>query len=343
MGARLVEDKRVGQVESDALNAEMAAKREEKTLAAMDAIRELMKRKEVLTKEALLLDGACAVVEKAVAKLRRSVALGLDDWKHLHEEKVAVSDYMIQRFADEPALLERLRDGAELTLRDGALRFAGHKDGVEKLKEALARHEANFEMWLEGDEPTLKLFEERGEFESVAKKRGVQIGREGSWLWITGAQSSAKEAESFLKGLLSGSVDIDCPKKHVAGAKARAREVEPSTGAHIFVQGHGGWDGGGLIVVRGDEDCVEQAAEDMRAWVDEREGCTSKFVKEEFLAALASPVYQQLRADLHQFGGKFSVVAKARGTTVEVRGQAENIANSLKEMGELLDFYRKQV
>merc|ERR1712046_85535 len=112
---------------------EIAAKSEERSIAAQQAISALRKKKEPLMKETKLLAGAISVVGKAIAKLQRAVDLGVDDWSKVHTEKIKLSSFARKKLADPEALAELRRtcDGANILLKDDSLEFAGDKDKVK--------------------------------------------------------------------------------------------------------------------------------------------------------------------------------------------------------------------
>merc|ERR1719160_307232 len=91
------------------LEAEIAAKREEKSIAGQEAVRDLLKKKEAATKESKQLAGALSLIGRAVAKLQKATELELSDWTRLHTEKLKLSGFAEKKLQEDPKLLEGLR------------------------------------------------------------------------------------------------------------------------------------------------------------------------------------------------------------------------------------------
>eukprot|EP00747_Dinoflagellata_sp_TGD_P166743 gnl/TRDRNA2_/TRDRNA2_190011_c0_seq1.p1 gnl/TRDRNA2_/TRDRNA2_190011_c0~~gnl/TRDRNA2_/TRDRNA2_190011_c0_seq1.p1 ORF type:complete len:375 (+),score=115.25 gnl/TRDRNA2_/TRDRNA2_190011_c0_seq1:29-1126(+) len=347
--AELHEAKAQGKVELESLESEIAVKKEERSIAAQEAVRTLQKKRETLQKDLKSLDGACAVVEKAVARISRAVELGCADWKSIHEEKVKVSEYVKERLegSGQDALLKALRAKCqgELSVKAGALHFAGDKAELPKLQAALeALESAQVEQaWVEGEEDTLKLFEARGELARLAKRHAVEVGIEGGSIWISGPPKGTAATADMLKSMLEYSEDVDVPKALIGAAKAKAKEVEPLTGAFVEV-GREGWGGGGTIWIRGAEDCVKDAAAQLREWLDAKEGAVSEFVDvSKQTAGWTAPIYDQFRNDLGMMGQKFGIAVKTRDEgQLEVRGPADAVKAGKAELKMILDFYMKK-
>lgn len=331
------------------LDAEIAAKREERSIAAQNEVRELLKQKETKLKEAKTLTGALSLIGKAVAKLQRAAELGLDDWMAVHTEKVKLSAFLRRKLEEDPKALQGLRGACgsgELELKDGSLEFCGDKASMPKLKAALEDLEANYETDVEiDDEDTFSLLDSRDEIGSLAKRHQVNISRAGARLTISGPVKTADKVADLLTALLAGKADLDCPKNLTGAAKAKVKEVESETGAVIGVFNHGGWDGGGIIYVRGVEQSVEDATTTLRAWLDEREGAISELVNTgEDSARWAAPLLDKFKNDAQMMGQKFGIAVKQTSNTVELelRGSPDVVVQAGKELAMIIDFYRKE-
>jgi len=342
--------KREQKASMEALELDIGAARQEKSIAAQNTVRELLKKKEALMKEGRTLAGASALVEKAVTKARRAVDFGLDHWSAVHEDKLKLSDFARQMLGKDPKALEKLQKscgGAELSLKDGSLQFVGDKAQIPKLQEALTALESNYEVRVEGDEvETIDFIQFRGEFDSIMKRLNVKVSREGPLtILVSGPPTDADKAADTLRGLFGGKEDIDCPTKLFGAAKKKAQEVEPETGALITVEKTGGWGGGGIIYVRGEEVSVQEATQMLREWLDEREGASSVFVNfAEDSAEWTAPIFNEFRNDLRMMGGKFGIAVKERNTAgeLELRGPADKVAEAHKEFQMILGFYKKR-
>lgn len=334
---------------TDSLDAEIVAKREERSIAAQNEVRELLKQKETKLKEAKTLAGALSLIGKAVVKLQRAAELGLDDWMSVHTEKVKLSAFLRKKLEEDPKALQGLRGACgsgELELKDGSLEFCGDKASLPKLKAALEDLEANYETSIEiDDEDTFSLLDSRDEIGSIAKRHQVNISRAGTRLTISGLVKTADKVADLIKFLLAGKADLDCPKNLTGAATAKVKEVETETGAIIAVYREGGWGGGGIIYVRGLEHSVEDATTALRAWLDEREGAVSEFVNiGEDSARWAAPLFDKFRNDAQMLGQKFGIAVKQRSNTgeLELRGLPDAVAQAGKELGMIIDFYRKE-
>lgn len=332
----------------ESLEAEITAKRDERSIAAQETVRELLKRKEVAMRDARALVGALSLVGRAVTKLERASDLGLEDWAALHTEKMKLSGFAWKKLQEDPKSLESLRKacvGAGLVVKEGHLEFAGDRALVPKLKAALEALDANYETWIEiEDRDTFKLLDERDEIGSLARRSQVDISQDGNWLLISGPPKAADTAAELIKSLLSAKEDLDCPKNLVGPAKAKAKEVESETGAVIAVDRSGGWCGGGVIYIRGLEQSVEEATTAFRAWLDEREGAISEFVDTaEDCQQLNSLLFDQFRNDTSMMAEKFGIAVKQ--TTpgkLELRGLPDAVVAANKELLMILGFYRKE-
>lgn len=301
-------------------------------------------------KEAKNLTGAMALIGRAVAKLQRAVELGLDDWTAVHTEKFSITNFSRKKLEKNPQALEELKatcgGAGGLVLNEGSLEFIGDKALVPKLKAAVQALDADYETWIEiEDEDTFSLLDAREEIGSIAKRNQVKISRDASWLGITGAPKGADNAAQLLKSLLAGKEDLDCPKNLVRKAIARAKEVESETGAIIAVETLGGFGGGGVIYIRGLEECVSQATTAFRFWLDELEGFVSEFVSSAGASGqLAGHLFDQFRNDTQMMGQKFQVAVKQTSTLgqLEIRGLPEKVAEANKELEMILAFYRKE-
>jgi len=334
-------------VSMESLEADIAAKRAERSISAQGQVRELLKQKETKMQETKTVAGALSLVGRAVAKLQRAVELGLDDWTAVHAEKVKLSAFLQKKLEGEPKALQDLRKacGAELELKDGTLEFCGDKAVMPKLKAALEDLEANYQTWIEIDDvDTFALLDYRDEIGSLAKRHEVNISRDGSWLGVSGPMKAAAKATDLIKPLLSGKADLDCPRNLTGAAKAKAKEVESETGATIAVENSGGWGGGGIIYVRGIDKCVEEAATALRAWLDEREGATSEFVNlAQDSANWTAPLFDKFLNDTQMMSQKFGIAVKQTTTgELELRGSPDTVAQAGKELAMMVDFYRKE-
>jgi len=333
----------------DSLDAEIAAKREERSIAAQNEVRELLKQKETKLKEAKTLAGALSLIGKAIVKLQRAVELGLDDWMSVHTEKVKLSAFLRKKLEEDPKALQGLRGACgsgELALKDGSLEFCGDKASLPKLKAALEDLEANYETGIEiDDEDTFSLLDSRDEIGSVAKRHQVNISRAGTRLTISGPVISADKVADLINALLAGKADLDCPQNLTGAAIAKAKEVEAETGAVIAVYRQGGRGGGGIIYVRGLEHSVEDATTALRAWLDEREGAVSEFVSiGEDSARWAASLLDKFRNDAQMMGQKFGIAVKQASNTgeLELRGLPDAVAQAGKELAMIIDFYRNE-
>jgi len=331
------------------LEAEIKAKREEKSIAAQEAVRELLKQKEASMKEEKSLVGALSLIGKAVAKLQQALELGVSDWAAVHAEKIKLSSFARAKVEKEPKALESLKQacsGAQLVLQDGNLEFAGDKALVPKLKSALEALEQNYETSVEiDDEDTFSLLDSRDEISVLAKKNEVNIAKEGASLIVSGPPKSADKVADMIKALLAGKEDLDCPRNLIGAATKRAKEVESETGAIIATYPSGGWDGGGIMYIRGLDMCVEEATTALREWIDEHEGAFSEFVNiSEDSGQWTGPLYDQFRNDAQMMGQKFGIAVKQTSTVgkLELRGLPDKVAEAHQELQMILGFYRKE-
>eukprot|EP00929_Paragymnodinium_shiwhaense_P030324 TRINITY_DN17203_c0_g1_i1.p1 TRINITY_DN17203_c0_g1~~TRINITY_DN17203_c0_g1_i1.p1 ORF type:complete len:408 (+),score=179.97 TRINITY_DN17203_c0_g1_i1:93-1316(+) len=344
----LLAKKESTQADADALDATIAAKRAEKSIAAMNEVKELMKKKESMQKEVKTIAAACALVEKAVAKLNGAKKMGLSDWASVHESKVKPSEFALKRLQSDPKALETLRKavpGASISFADKEIAFAGSKDDLPKLNDALTALEGDYEEVVEADdEDTVALLENRGEFSSLAKRKGVTITRQGTSIRVSGPPAAAQAAVTTVKGILSGKADMDCPKQLFGAAKAVAKDVEAETGALIEVWKTGGWNGGGMIYIRGIDDCVEQAREQIQTWLDEKEGAYSELVDiSKDTKEWEAKDVDQFCNDLQMMSQKFGIAAKPQTAPgkFELRGPHAAVEPALKEFHMIVDFYRQ--
>jgi hypothetical protein len=330
------------------LDKEIAAKREERSIAAQEAISALLKKKEIYMRESKTVAGAKSIVGKAIAKLQRAVDLGLDDWTQVHIEQVKISAFARKKLVD-PEELKALRGacgGSDLTLEDDGLEYSGSKENLGKLQEALLALESNYETWIEcSDQATLRLFDSRGEIQSLAKRHTVDIQQDGNWIGISGPPAAADKAASMLQAMFEGVKDIDCPTKLVGAMKPKAKEVEIATGAIVDVQRQGGWNGGGVIYVRGMESCVLEACTQLQAWLDEREGVTTELVDfAEDSALWTAPLFEQFKGDTHMMAQKFSIAVKEtqKAGELELRGPTQALEVAKKELLTMIAWYKEE-
>jgi len=336
----------------DDLEAEIAAKRSEKSIAAQNAVRELLKKREGLEKDSGNLKRACEVLTRAVEKLHRASRLGLSDPAALHEEKITLSGFAKSRLCDGDGATEaveqlrRASGGAELEVKSGMLHYAGSKESLARLKAALSALESNFETAVACDDPTtLRLMDSRGEFTRISTKHGVEISKGDAGVRVTGPPAAAEKVASLLKFIFEGREDLDCPKSLVGSAKAKAKDVEAETASLVEVLRTGGCGGGGVICIRGDEECVDQAAELLRGWLDEKEGAASQFVDVSPPIASWSPqLIAQFRGDLRILVQNKRVAVKDGALEpagrLELRGPSGPVGDAAKELQMILDFYK---
>jgi len=231
-------------------------------------------------------------------------------------------------------------------VKSGVLHYAGSKESLARLKEALAALESNFETAVACDDPTtLRLMDSRGEFTRISTKHGVEISKGDAGVRVTGPPAAAEKAASLLKFIFQGREDLDCPKSLVGAAKAKAKDVEADTAALVEVLRTGGHAGGGVICIRGDEECVDQAAELLRAWLDEKEGATSEFVDVNPPVASWPPqLLAQLRGDLRILEQNKHVAVKDGALEsvgrLELRGPPAAVGDAAKELQMILAFYK---
>lgn len=335
--------------ELQGLDAEIAAKREEKTIAARGEVSALLKKKEACQKDAKALTGACSIVEKAVAKVQRTADLGLEDWASVHEEKIKISDFAKGRLQENLDVLVGLKKacGGGLTFKDGVLTFAGSKEAIPKLQAALSALESDFEAWVESDDETsMRLAEARGELKRLAKKHDVTVERDGKskWIRVAGPQQAAEKAVKTLKSVLEGKQDLDCPKNLIRDAKALIDDVEPETGCMAEVLSKGGWGGGGKICIRGDPQSVREATDKVREWLDEKEGATSVFrdLNKE-ISGWVGLDENQFWSDIGQMASNFGVCSKDPGDgQLELRGAPDAVKAAEKELQQILSFYKEK-
>lgn len=345
--AKLAESQGKNVAELESVEAAIVEKSAEKSIAALDAVREMRKTKENLNQEIRVGATAISIVEKALAKLRLAEKLGLSRWDAVHEEAIQLSDFVRQKLTKDPAAIERLKvtcDAASLSLSDGALQFLGGKEGGAKLNEALEALAADYEERVDVEEAdALDLFVKRGEFVGLAKRHGVTISRDGATsVRVVGPPKVVAIAASLVRGLFTGSADLDVPTKLVGAANTYAKDVEIETGAVVELGRTGGWGGGGVAWLRGVDTCVEEAREKMQAWLDEREGATSEFlgvIKDS--AEWPAGTLSQFQNDLQMMGGKFGIVVKQR-EPLEFRGPPDAVAGAVKEYSMILGFYEKE-
>jgi len=332
-----------------ALDLEIADKRAEKTIAAQNEVRELLKSKEALAKKAKLIGAAAGHVRLALAKLQRAKQAGLEDWKELREETVKLSDFARERLKEEAtvAQLEASCAGGSVKVDGGSLAFAGSSAGLEGLRRALEQLESAYSCTIEVDALTLGILERRKALERQGEKHGVTVAKDagGASVIVSGAAEKARKAEQMLKFMMSGKVDLPCPKELAGAAKAHAQDVEVETGSYVEVL-RGGFGGGSIVHIRGDSEGVKDAEERMRAWFDEREGAYSSFVEAPSLAKLDAAKTAELTNDLWHFGQKFAIAASLceGGVRVELRGPAGGTweAPARAELKQLSDWYSQQ-
>lgn len=329
------------------LEAEIAAKREEKSIAGQEAVRDLLKKKEAATKESKQLAGALSLIGRAVAKLQKATELELSDWTRLHTEKLKLSGFAEKKLQEDPKALEGLRSKcgrSGLELKGDYLEFTGDKAVVAKLKQAVEDLEANYEIGVDiDDDDTFKLLDSRDEIGSLVKRHQVNMSQEGTRLIISGPPKSAEKVADMIKAMMAGKEDLDCPKNLVGAAKGKAKDVETESGAIIAVWNVGGWNGSGVIYIRGLPDCVQEASDAFRVWLDEREGCTSEFVEVDS-GSWAPSLADQFKNDSQMMGQKFGVAVKPTSVTsrLELRGLPDAVAAANKEMQMILEFYQKE-
>jgi len=190
------------------------------------------------------------------------------------------------------------------------------------------------------------MFDARGELTRLATKHRVSFVVEGASVRLTGLKQEADKMGSMLRFLMLGREDLDCPKKLVVQAKARAKDVEAETGALIDVLRTGGWEDGGSVCIRGGDECVAEAAEQMQAWLDEVEGASSLFVDVGDLASsMDGATLDEFRNDVWTLGGRFGVAAKDRIASkgqLELRGPEKAVAEGKGELKMVLDFYKQK-
>mmetsp|Transcript_90454 Transcript_90454/g.281168 ORF Transcript_90454/g.281168 Transcript_90454/m.281168 type:complete len:397 (+) Transcript_90454:74-1264(+) len=325
-----------------ALDREIAERREEKTIAAQSAVKELLKTKEVLQKKARSLGTAAGHVRLALAKLQKAQAVGLQDWKEFREEKLALSAFALAQLQDA-AVMARLKaacGGGMVTVEGNTLAFAGGCKVVPAVKKALELVESSYSASVEVEAETLRFLESRGELRRIAEKHSVSISVEEGHVHVTGVVEGARSAEKAVKWLLTGKASLACPRELIGAAKAQAKELEAETGALLEVLRSGA--GGGVVCIRGDVDCVREAEEQMRVWLDDREGAYSVFVEAaEALERLGPQKLEELRGDLAHFGSKFGIAALPVGGRLELRGPAGGgwEAPARAELRQILDFY----
>jgi len=326
-----------------AVDKEVNDKRAEKTIAAQEAVKDLLKRREALQKKARLLEAAAGHVRLALAKLQRAQAAGLQDWRELREERLKLSDFAVQRLKEKEAMagLEAASGGGTLAVEGTALVFTGNAASLPALKAAVDALESGYSVNVEVEADMLRLLETRGELKRMGEKHGAELSSDGNGVSIAGAVEGVKKAEKALKWLLSGKADLTCPRELFGACKAQAKDLEAATGALVEVV-RGGFGGGGIVHIRGNSECVQEAEEQLRNWLDEREGAYSAFVEiREAFAKLSPEELQQFNGDLGHFGRKFGISAWAADGQIELRGPAGGDweAPARAELKQIVDFY----
>jgi len=277
----------------------------------------------------------------ALAKLEKAEAAGLQDWRELREERLALSDFALERCKDANALATLQGSGGTVAVEADKLVFTGSSKALSAVKQALEALESSFSTTMELEADILRLLETRGELKRLAEKHSLEISADAKSVSIAGPKESVRKAEKAITSQLSGRADIPCPRDLVGATKAQAKDMEPATGALIEVV-RGGFGGGGIVRIRGNAECVQEAEEQMRAWLDQREGAYSAFVEvKESLAKLSPEKLEQLSGDLVHFGRKFGIAATVDGCRVELRGPAggEWEVPARAELFQILDFY----
>eukprot|EP00405_Crypthecodinium_cohnii_P042607 CAMPEP_0206552302 /NCGR_PEP_ID=MMETSP0325_2-20121206/16011_1 /ASSEMBLY_ACC=CAM_ASM_000347 /TAXON_ID=2866 /ORGANISM="Crypthecodinium cohnii, Strain Seligo" /LENGTH=395 /DNA_ID=CAMNT_0054052173 /DNA_START=46 /DNA_END=1233 /DNA_ORIENTATION=+ len=328
--SELDEDVESAKGEIAALDTQIAEKRAERTIAAQNAVKDLLKDKEALMKKIRLSEGAAKHVSLALEKLQLAVAAGLDDWKALIEEKVAMSDFAQKRLKEDPSCLKMLEastSGGKLTLEGPKLAFKGGSQGLENLKKALAGLESGYSCTVEVEIVMMGVLDRRDWFNKQADKHGVEVEKDanGTSVTISGPAEKAKKLADSLKFLLTGKADLYCVRDLIAPCRTSAKEIEEQTGAFIDVL-KGGFGGGGLIYVRGDREGVAEAEEKMRAFIDAKEGKYSVFLDVPFYQKLDPEKAQHFENDLPAFGAACGMEAwmSEDKLRLEMRGPAAN-------------------
>jgi len=329
--------------ELEEIDRDVAEKRATKTIAAQEAVKELLRRKEGLQKKARQLGAAAGHARLALARLQRAQAAGLQDWRELREERLGLSDFALRQCQDPKAVagLQAAGKGGTVALEGSKLLFTGSSTALAAVKQAIEALESSFSVVVELEGDMLRLLETRGELKRIADKHGVEISTDARGISISGAVESARKAENAITWQLSGKADLNCPRDLIGATKAQAKELEPETGALIEVV-RGGFGGGGIVRIRGNTDCVQEAEEQMRAWLDQREGAYSAFVEaKEAMSKLTPDKVEQLSGDLVHFGRKFGIAATVDTAHVELRGPAGGDweAPARAELRQILDFY----
>lgn len=330
------------------LDAEMAARRQEKSIAAQQAISALLKKKEAFMQETKTLAGAVSLVRKAIAKLQRAADLGLDDWSNVHIEMVKLSGFARKKIETQPEVLADLIkkcDGASVVVKDDSLEFAGRKDSLKKLKTAVEELEANYETWVEcSDEVTLNLFIRRGEMDSLAKRHKVNIQMDSNWFGISAPPAVADKVAGILEDMFTGHEDIEFPANLLRAVRGKAKEVEEKTGVLIDVPGpkagQGGW-----MAIRGLADCVQTASAQLNEWLDEQEGAIRETVNfADVSGGWTAAVWNQFRGDIQQMAQKFRIAVKETSNVgeLELRGSSDGVSGARKELQMMLDWYRSE-
>lgn len=332
--------------ELSALEKEVVEKRAEKTIAAQNAVRELLKKKEALMKRSKVVDAAAEHVRQALVKLQRTKAAGLQDWRELEDEKLKLSDYAAELLRDKATLagLKAASSGGTLSMDGANLTFVGSSSALLALKKALEELESSYSCSVEVEGTLLRLFEGRSELKRFGDKHGVVMTAQDGNVKISGPADKARKAEKAFRFNLTGKVDLPCPRDLSGAAKVQAKEVEADTGAYIEVV-RGGFGGGSIVHIRGGYECVSDAEEKMREWFDQREGAYSVFIDmTDVFKKLGPEKVQQFGTDLVQFGQKFRIAATTGELRVELRGVAsgEWEAPARAELQQIVDWYSTQ-
>uniref|UniRef100_A0A7S4VE95 Uncharacterized protein n=1 Tax=Alexandrium monilatum TaxID=311494 RepID=A0A7S4VE95_9DINO len=338
-------DAEKGTLEEDlaSMEKEVAAKRAEKSIAAMEAVKELLKQREALQKKARSLEAAASTVKLAVAKLQKAKAAGLPDWKELKEERLKLSDFAVKQLKEQAALdsLQEAGGRGAIVVEGSTLVFTGGATVLPDVKKALEALESSYSVSVELEADTLKLLDARGELKRLGSKHSVELAPDGTSVSITGPVDSVKITEKTIKWLLTGKAELSCPRELIGACKSQAKDVEAETGAFIEVA-RGGFGGSGMVRIRGDSECVAQAEEQLRTWLDDREGAYSVFIEiKEAFAKLSSEKLGQFNGDLVHFGQKLGITAYAENGKVELRGpQGGNWETPARaELHQIVDFY----
>lgn len=326
-----------------AIDQEIADKRAEKTIAAQNEVKDLLKKKETLMQRSKFLLNAAKHVQLAFAKLNAVEIAGLQDWQELVKERLKLSPFAKEQL-DQKSVMNKLHTvagGGTLSIEGDFLVFAGASKFLDPLKKAVDALETSFSTSLEVEAEFLRFLESRGELKRFTERHEAEFSAEGSTLTISGSVANVRKAEKSVKFLTSGALDMPCPRNLVGAAKARAKEWEAETGTYIdVVRGTAGSES--KLLVRGDAECVRDAEERVHAWLDESEGAYSAFVDiSQALQRMEPGKVDTFSNDLGHLGNKFGILARLSQNRVELRGPQtgdwEKAARS--ELNMIVDFY----